>query len=430
MNFFDSHGTMRLMEDYRPVFIYKMEWNMTPMHWVTVAVGVLIVCAMLIRARKWRRRKRIDQLLDESAGTFDVPAQAAFAAGDGYDKAEIIHMNVLEAEPTRNRALAGFVARAYLDEMNNPATEHDMADVVLRAGQFNDAIIGAGVLHDAQWQDYPADLMGLTINDIHTKTIKDTVAKAMQTADSGTDAAHAALASAVKWTDDRQNVHDTSVNNDLRQTLAFIRDPAVDAVRCLHEISAEIKRAGRSTEISTEKRARAEQALERAAHGDFISTYSSREDDILAAVWNRSKSATNDESSIKSAVVDALADCVEGGTLVCINGRCSRYLGALAGVDTNPAVGRAATAEAYKNEAFGDVQKVVDRVLDDARGSADKAMREAASRYDEFADGADLVKQELASRIDETVGGYSDKLSPTDLDYVKTAARAYALVDD
>lgn len=407
---------------------YGMVHAMTPAGMVGMVVALMIALYLLSKWRNYRKRIRVQQLLDESAGTFDRPAQEAFVDADQFTRAEIVHMNVLEAEPTRNRALAGYVAAAYLEELNNPATEHD--NIIMRAGQFNDAIVGAGVLDYPQWQDYPAGLMDATIATINNNKIQDTVKMATASADSATEAAHIALAAAVKWTDDRQNVHDSSVNNDLRRTLDSIRSPAVDPRRCIDEIAAELRNAGYMGEISAEKRDRAEQALSRAAKGDFISTYASREDEILAQVWNRSNNALNDKKAIKSAVIDSLADCVEGGNLVCINGRCSRYLGALAGVDINPEVGRAATAEAYKNEAFGAVQGVIDRVLDDARGSADSAMREAAERYDKFENGADLVKNELVARIDETVGGYADKLSPSDFDYVKTAARAYALVDE
>lgn len=405
-------------------------YKMTPLTWVGAAAVVIAVIIAIYRWRKHCKRTRINDLLDTSAGTFDEPAAQAFKEGDAYTRAEIVHMNVLEAEPTRNRALAGFVARAYLDELNNPTDEHDMAGVVMRAGQFNDAIIGAGVLDLPMWQDYPADIMDAAVAEVRNKTIQDTVTAAIQSADNGSEAAHAALSAAVKWTSDRQNVHDSSVNNDLRQTLAFIRDPAVDVTRCMQEISADLKRAEKSGEISARKRDRAEQSLQKALAGDFISTYNARENDILALVWNRSKVDANDNKAIKGAVIDALADCVEDSGLVCINGRCSRYLGALAGVDVNPNLGAAATAEAYKNEAFGDVQKVVDTTLEDARISADNALRTAAERYDEFAEGADLVKEKLAEKIDEVVGGYSTKLSQGDLDYVRTSARAYALVDD
>lgn len=407
------------------------DWNnITPAGMVAAGIAIVILLILLQKWNKIRRRAKIEQLLDASAGTFDEPAQEAFADGDDYTKAEIMHMNILEAEPTRNRTLAGIVARAYLDELNNPAGEHDMATVVMRAGQFNNAVIGAGVLDLPQWQDYPAEMMDTTINTIQNKTIHDTVVNAMQTADTGSEAAHTALAAAVKWTNDRQNVHDSSVNNDLRNTLMQIRDPNVDTQRHLREIATEIARLRRTNGVSQQKLDRAEMTLQRALSGEYITTYEHNENDILAYVWNRSKFVANDSSTIKEAVIDAMADCVENGNLVCINGRCSRYLGALAGVDANPNLGVAATAEAYKNEAFNLVQKAVDDVLEDARSSSDRAIREAAEKYDKFEDGSDLVREKLAEKIDSVIGEYSDKLSPADLEYTRTAARAYALVDE
>jgi len=134
---------------------------------------------------------------------------------------------------------------------------------------------------------------------------------------------------------------------------------------------------------------------------------------------------------MREAIVNALADSIEGGNQVCINGRCARVLNSLVTLDYDENVGAAMTFEAYKNQIFQETKEIINQELDRALASTNDKLRAVGEAYE----GSDVevdstveeqFKQEIKQEIDRNMEKYEDKLTPAEIDNLKQECYVYA----
>lgn len=255
-------------------------------------------------------------------------------------------------------------------------------------------------------------------NEATTEMLQQRAEVAAATADTKQEAVDQFFAESIKYTDDRQNVHDPKVNNDLRDTLAkiYVKLSADELDEILREIRAAVN--------ESPKRADAQLALDR-FNADVVSTFKCRNDEILACAWRRCAHPLNHErqTEMQNAIIDALADCVENGSVVCVNGRCARVLGALVLLDFDETVGRASTFEIYKNQILEESNGILNDTVEELISSDDADLSLAARSYQDPkltpSDAAESrFKQIVLDRIIENINKYEKQLSLSDRDKI------------
>lgn len=230
------------------------------------------------------------------------------------------------------------------------------------------------------------------------------------------DAADKYLRESVHYDDDRQNVHDSQVNIDLRATFGLIRQPHINIADEIDELRKYVREKQASGEIPGDTAIHASTAIAKMEEGNKVTALNSNEDFILATVWARSKHPENIDNidNIRHAIVKSLADSYEGSGLVCANGRCGRVIGSLAQTDFNEAVGNVGSFQMFKNE-----------IIKESTGAIEKEMarigKEDPEAITAWNNGKDVpeVTERLVNKINSVVDGYSDRLPEQSLKVIR-----------
>ncbi len=377
-------------------------------------------------------RTGASEALKLSAGIYDKHAEHALSLlnriadplpHDHFVRGNILYHNVLGGREgigrqnilTIRNIAEEFRAAAITDDPNILRAVNEFAD--FGAEMFNDDFIVR------QMFGTPVP----TINAVK-RSAEIIATKAIEGSDSRIDAINTALSAASTYTDDRQNVHDSKVNADLRSVLETFRSSGdVDKCVALDEIEKFINRS----KLDSVTLANARRGLVTAREGASISTYNDTEDNILATVWNRCNDPRNRDNrkSLREAVVISLADGIERNTQVCVNGRVSRVLNSLATIDFDPTVNGALTFEAYRNQAYNDVKDIVGRQLDFAESSSDPVLKAAAAAYNGGDDNEAAVaklRDNIFSAIDTNLSSYAEKFTPNELESIRESCHILA----
>jgi hypothetical protein len=386
-------------------------------------VVALVVVLLLVWWFSETKQARIERLRQESSGTWDAAAKEAYQVAKTTNTpatrlvaASIVAQNLVRGEddvdPTVRRTAMRVAAHGFADALedlgNGGADMPDATETITTIETFAQ-----------DFADDDAIVRQLALMTAHQgPRITANAAQARVEAVGGADTTPAeraglALEAAETHTNDPQNVHDVSVNNSLRHTLAILAsdDPAITmpddvagadrmastspaVAQALAECRAFLDRVGTPGTSkspqgaplgSTFRKSDAIRVFEKMAAGGPIGTLNCTEDRILALVWRRGEAPRNAarETLIQEAIALALADSVENGQIVCVNGRCGRVIQALCTLDFNPDVGAAATFEAYKNQIYAETKDLLDAALERAAaGSA--AQREVAKSYEDI----------------------------------------------
>ena len=152
---------------------------------------------------------------------------------------------------------------------------------------------------------------------------------------------------------------------------------------------------------------------------DHIYTFGARENDIFAYVWARAKDQTTAVATdnIRAAIVDALADSIEGGTPVCINGRASRMLSSLTLLDRDTTIANPKTLDIYRQQIFGELSNMISAETE-AIANGDGPLSASAKQYrgDDIGGDDRAFTQHLEEKIEAHIREYRDELAPNDLE--------------
>jgi hypothetical protein len=279
-----------------------------------------------------------------------------------------------------------------------------------------------------------ADQLAAETPQIRAELATERRNRAVEAAPSRHQAIESAFDAATQYTDDRQNVHDPKVNDDLRAILGKLRASAqepLDPAVCILEAREYITN-GRNSKSPDARR-----ALDQISLGLTISTFNEAEDRIFALVWSRCSAAENSARAnlMRDAVVTSLADCTENGGLVCINGRCARLLNSLVTLDYDKDISETGclTYEAYRNQVFQEVKVIIDEAISSAKASSDEQLRLVGAAYETGEESGNEqlegeFKRQLKKKIDDCVGNYSHKLTAEELRGIREECYIYGTI--
>lgn len=403
-------------------------------------LAIVIIC--LISLIYWlffnkdsRHRKRAKDDLKQSIGTFDTYARRALtelsqiadpAPDDQFRRANIIRYNVMggRVDNRQNRTYLNRVATDYTNVLLGIHTEQRPEFMLDHIGGF----YGDLLAFDDADINFQNILLGLgRAYNTNAPVAREAAinSRKQEAAQEATpaDAIDRYFDLATSHTDDPQNVHDPKVNADLRVILNKLRDSAVTPIE-LDVVFSEITDYI-DTKYTRSKRADATTTLLKMSQGDQIMTFNTSEDKILAYTWTRTEHPRNraNENDLKTAVCDALADSVENGAQVCINGRCGRVLNSLALLDFDPSMTGAMTYEAYRNKIFQEAKYIFEREITAAAESSDPALRAIGESFDDSAVEQNVeilkaFKDNIKAEIDANVEQYP-QLSESEKNMIK-----------
>lgn len=428
---------------------------------VLVVLVIVVVYFVFLRPNDKRRRKRAEKHYQESAGVFDEAARKALdeltdienpAPEDFFRRGNIVEYNILEGNVRaragegrggrdNRRQAVGTVVRDYTDAlqgMRGRIGEWDGPDpgfMIYRMRDFGDrALLDADDDMIAQMLAGFNDTVNTVAPQVQQEIIEERRERAAANAENREQAVDNYFEAGVKYTSDAQNVHDSKVNNDLRRTLDRLRETGgrrANPARAIAEIRDYIRNDYSRDPDNARKANDAMRILDMAARGERIGTFNETEDRILALTWERAKHPNNQDNAdgLKEAIVNALADSMEHGNNVCINGRTARVLNSLAKLDYDDDVGNAMTFEAYKNQVLQESHEIVKREIQRARESEDEKLKAVGESYEKPDVKVDpvaeqqfkeIVKTEIAVNLDK----YKDKLNEAEITQLKTECQA------
>lgn len=411
---------------------------------VFIIIIIAITAGYLAYSRSdWRRRRRAESYIARSAGGFDDGAQRALqelmqmdspTAADRLTRAAIIEYNLFEGAAAAHPEARVDIAQDYTIVLNN-IHEVDRPQFYLgRMRQFHERIGGAAEAFEPAVDIFIAAFENIE-PAVTTATVNERRTRAANAADNRAEATEMFFEDATDWVDDPQNVHDSSVNNDLNETFQALRrdrpENSVSPPKAITEARNEAR-----LKLNPDSASKVNRVLDMIAQGNRISTFgNAAEDEIFALVWNRRLHPNNKgrKNNITTAILDALTSAVEHDSVVCANGRAARVLNSLMLVDFDPDTGKAMTSAAYKNQIYAETQEILADEIKLGQASADAEWRAVADSFAGETDEeppAELHIQfvnNVKRRIDENLAKYTSKLSAATIENLR--AECYAGVD-
>ncbi|QJX71139.1 hypothetical protein F-liban_391 [Faustovirus] len=399
---------------------------------VFIIIAVVIITYLLLNKDE-RMRERITKDISESQGGADEPALRAVweleniadpTPEDMFLRGRLLDYNFLRNDEAME--LPAFM-------VNQVADLYGGAINGLRDRGLNDNFglnIRAPIILDNA-EDF-AQLFGvpdllMAVEQAAGGITEARREEALADADNPVEAAETFFEASVNHTNDPQNVHDTAVIQDMKATYNKIKTGLG-----IMDSLADIERyAARNIKNKTKQQSIVN-AVVNARRSERVVAYNATEDEILASVWQR---IHHPENMIrKQQMIDNLMIALEesGHAGVCINGRTTRYLGALVLNDFDPEVGNAMTTEDYKNEIYLAANKLLKEAIRNASESPDEGVVGVANYYNGESDECDEeklteFKARLRKEINDMINEYADKLNPGHIERLKD--ECYAGVD-
>lgn len=437
-----------------------------------ILVAIAVIYFAFFYKRDDKRRNSYKAKQQKSGGNADKNALEALSdinkietptAEDNYNAGRIEELNILEGNIDNARgnqelltnvidryvnALDLIQIRARLDpEVHLNEGINDIAPEIMVANMANfaigglDFVLGEINAGDDFWAPVipPFRMIIAGANETGEELRDARVGTAAANTNNKEDFARTYLASTVKHSSDPQNVHDSSVNEDLKSTLRELRktSSSVQASVVLTQIDSHISKNVESGSISIQTANKAREALKIAKLGAYISQYGETENNILKYVWDRTNLQANEGNSdnMKDCVIKALADCMNenGIGAVCAGGRASRYLESLVLQDFNPNIGVAQRQEEYKNQILGEVAKIIDNEAENAADDdPDEEIRKAGQSYKDpnievDEDAAEKLRERMKKKISAHIDTYKEHFKPHQLDDLKKDCLAAVL---
>lgn len=315
-------------------------------------------------------------------------------------------------------------AQAPRQMMINPAHNHYMAAQILNTLQFANhigdltdrrlpVVIDLAVAVDGPLDQKLQEVLFESANQTRDKIIgnRRAIARAEPTPAARMDKY---IELSTSHSDDPQSSHDTYVNKCLRNIIKILReDQKEEALLPIFQIRCEIQRKfnvippkENEQSLDTPKEqsvltiidimdgkgpsqynpaleATIRNVLDGNGGSQYNSTLEATEAEILQRVWMRSldkrNAAVKDE--FQEMIYTSLASCFEGGSIVCINGRCAKILSAPVKLDFDPRLHELQTLESHKNNIFIKTRELVKKRCEKMLQSSDEKVRTVAQSF-------------------------------------------------
>ena len=248
---------------------------------------------------------------------------------------------------------------------------------------------------------------------------------ASRTAHDGPDFVQRVILSRQNWQPDSQNVHDSALYSELREQIySVIKSNNLIPNIQNHDYKEavnwiRVKYSGDPRRIDVEK-----------VIGTMNNNYpvgiipDINEQDVITAVWQRSFDPANHKTAaqIRNLLCDAIYDCVERGSVVCMAGRVSKIWQTLARVDYNDETGVLKTKQALRNEIFQRAAKIVDDYVGE-NGSVSIELKSAYNNNEQTEQVLELVSC-IKTKIDDLADEYKQYIDDEQLNILLEECKA------
>lgn len=222
------------------------------------------------------------------------------------------------------------------------------------------------------------------------------------------------------WNSDSQNVHDSLIYSDLE----FQFNKIMNENSCNTELLAydyeNLKDWLESRyKNNIDKLDKIRKVLKFINNNYPIKTMNGvREQDILTTIWKRIHDQNTPEKQLamKEAVADALIDCVEGDSVVCIDGRLSKVWQALARMDKDQDIGVLKTKQALRNEIYERCAKIINDYIGD-NGTVSPELKESYNKNEDNEQVRELAEA-MRKQIEHLKEEYADRLPKEQLEMI------------
>lgn len=244
----------------------------------------------------------------------------------------------------------------------------------------------------------------------------------------------------VKVRTDTQNVHDSLVNNRIRDAYSKISNSnAIYSANKDDDFTEMYNYYLNHDQFSEDEKRKIIDVLEHVKKGDRFSVFDNifgenvvgsqkdpinREDEILRNVWNRTKSldiantrnnedGSNNADNIKYNLGKAIVETVNGQNLECLTGRVTRYLSALEINDNE--IKPTKTKDMLRQEIINRSSVIIQNEIDKCYNDKNCIWHESAKSYKENMETSDEEmkkgKEFLYNKIDELIDEYKKQYS-------------------
>jgi hypothetical protein len=214
------------------------------------------------------------------------------------------------------------------------------------------------------------------------------------------------LAQKKTWTSDRQNVHDSKINEEMVNQIQKIRSDNSLDIDNNHSF-ADFQTWARKN-ISDRKQLN---VLDRFRENNPVPGLNGLgERDLVEILWKRvhDKKNKDRQDDLKEAVLDSIKDCVENGNVVCLTGRTTKMWQSLAVLDADDKIGVMKSKQMLRNEFYDRCAKVTKEVLD----TVEPELKET---YEKGEEGGEPVTEMIKEKMDEIAQEMQDKFEPETL---------------
>jgi hypothetical protein len=207
------------------------------------------------------------------------------------------------------------------------------------------------------------------------------------------------------WTSDRQNVHDSRINDELvRQVRKAKTENALD-VENKHDFADFQRWVAEKRLGNTEHR-----VVERIMENNPVPGLDGLgERDLVEILWKRAHDGRNKTrvKDLEDAILDSINDCVENNNVVCLTGRTTKMWQALAVLDADDGMGVMKSKQMLRNEFYDRCSKATAKVLD----NIEPEMKEKYDKGEDAEEVSNMIKEEM----DKVAAEMESKFEPTKL---------------
>jgi len=397
-----------------------------------VVIIVIILCIIYMFRNKIMRR-RYKKIYKKSGGLYDDNAISALKIINKIDKPNledyfnagtIIGFNIMQGDFTENTNAISDVIYNYGTALNrilqNERVENphdiDRQFMLNRIEDFEARIIETNI-------DIPElNVIDITLHEAKDKVKTEDIAerKTESILNTKKDSANKFIDKSIKYTSDTQNVHDSLLCQDLRESLHSLMKTC-DITKTLDETLNEIREFVTnkySEKANGNKINKIFATLDTINENNYIGTLNTYEGEIIKVIWDRTNQIGNAANSdkMKEALIDSMVDCWENEILVCINGRCARYISSISTLDFDNSVGQVGTKETYRNEILEKTRQLLEEAIKEAKESANDDMKKIGLSYEDPKISINEkvekeFKENLRKKIDSMVDKYKSKMA-------------------
>ena len=215
------------------------------------------------------------------------------------------------------------------------------------------------------------------------------------------------LLSRQDWQSDSQNVHDSAIYKILKEQVDKIKEENSKVPNLQYHGYDEAMNWLRTRYRNNPAKLEDIEKVARTLNANYVVGHMEglTEKDIITTVWQRSYDPGNKDRAmqIRDALGDAVSDCVERGSVVCMSGRTSKIWQALARLDKDEEVGVLKSKQAIRNEIYQKAAKIVDDYVG-TNGSASQTLKDAYNKNENSEQVEELkecMKKQIAGLNDE-----------------------------